>query len=442
MFFCKNNILQLLFLAVGRWLFAATAFLFGLLCSPQIRNSQLLESGVGSFFWDLMIFSICLPIFSFINGHGRRMFDRSRIDFLVNLSVAALLGCLVSVLIIYWWRFSFVGRWVICISFLSYITLNYVGAFFAWRGAPLKVQVVVLGNLDIQKILDNLSDAVPINRLCTFHIDNNSISEGEFNVKLISRNASYLIIGSDDVERFSKLEQFDFHLRRLFRSVDYVIENELLVINPGSIKWRFWWEVPTGLRNSIYATGKRIFDLIMVALLAPLAVPLLFCAALLIKIEDGGSIFYSQIRLGEFGLPFSIFKLRTMRVASEANGAQWASVGDNRVTKIGRILRKTRIDELPQLWNILKGEMSMIGPRPERPELYDKIEKEVPAFSLRLACKPGLTGWAQVNYPYGASIQDSRNKMLYDLFYITRAGFLFDLRIASRTVVAMVRGAR
>lgn len=442
MFFYKNTLLQLLFLTVGRWACAATAFLFGLLCSPQMRNVQFLESSVRDFSWDLIIFSICLPIFSIVNGHGRRMFDRSRIDFLVNLAVAALLGCLVSVLIIYWWRFSFVGRWVICIAFLSYITLNYVVAVFAWRGGPLKVQVGVLGNLDVQKILDNLSGAVPINSLRISHIEGNSIFGGEFNIHMVSGNVSYLIISPDVGERFRNLEQFDFQLRRMFRSVDYVIENELYIINPGSIKWRFWWEVPTGLRNSIYATGKRIFDIMMVAFLAPLAVPLLFFAAILIKIEDGGSVFYSQIRLGQFRLPFSIFKLRTMRVASEVNGAQWASVGDNRVTKIGRILRKTRIDELPQLWNILKGEMSMIGPRPERPELYDKIEKEVPAFSLRLACKPGLTGWAQVNYPYGASIEDSRNKMLYDLFYITRAGFLFDLRIASRTVVAMVRGAR
>jgi lipopolysaccharide/colanic/teichoic acid biosynthesis glycosyltransferase len=442
MYFSKNTLIQLLFLSVGRWVSAATAFLLGLLCSPQIRNVQFLESSVREFFWDLIIFSICLPVFSFINGHGRRMFDRSRIDFLVNLAVAALLGCLVSVLIIYWWRFSFVGRWVICIAFLSYITLNYVGAVFSWRGTPLKVQVGVLGNLDVQTILDNLSGAVPTNRLCIFNIEGNSIFGGEIDINIIGRNSSYLIIGPDDVERFRNLEQFDVHLLRMFRSVDCLIENELYIINPGSIKWRFWWEVPTGLRNTMYATGKRIFDLMMVALLAPLAVPLLFFAAIIIKIEDGGSAFYSQVRLGQFGLPFSIFKLRTMRVASEVNGAQWASVGDIRVTKIGRILRKTRIDELPQLWNILKGEMSMIGPRPERPELYDKIEKEVPAFSLRLACKPGLTGWAQVNYPYGASIEDSRNKMLYDLFYITRAGFLFDLRIASRTVVAMVRGAR
>lgn len=438
----KDNFIELLFLAIGRWLCAATAFLFGLLCSPQIRNAPFLESSVREFFWDIITFSICLPTFSFINGHGRRMFDRSRIDFLVNLTVAALLGCLVSVLIIYWWRFSFVGRWVISIAFVSYITLNYLGAVFAWRGAPLKVQVGVLGNLDVQKIFDNLSDAVPTHRLCISHIESDLVSGGEFNIDVFSRSTSYFIIGPDVVERFRNLEQFGFHLRRMFRSVDYVIENELYIINPGSIKWRFWWEVPTGLRNSIYATGKRIFDLVMVASLAPIALPLLFCAALLIKIEDGGSIFYTQIRLGQFRLPFSIFKLRTMRVASEINGAQWASEGDIRVTKIGRILRKTRVDELPQLWNILKGEMSMIGPRPERPELYDKIEKEVPAFSLRLACKPGLTGWAQVNYPYGASIQDSRNKMLYDLFYITRASFLFDLRIASRTVVAMVRGAR
>ena len=164
------------------------------------------------------------------------------------------------------------------------------------------------------------------------------------------------------------------------------------------------------------------------------ASPLIFIFSFLIYFEDKGPVIYSQIRTGQFEKQFKIYKLRSMRINAEQFGAQWARKYDERITNIGVILRKFRIDELPQLWNVIKGDMSLIGPRPERPE-FDKVLKEkIPNYELRFRMKPGLSGWAQVNYPYGASLQDSTNKLSYDLFYMKNFSILMDILILFKTI--------
>ena len=163
---------------------------------------------------------------------------------------------------------------------------------------------------------------------------------------------------------------------------------------------------------------KRAGDVVVALLLLIITIPLLLISALLIKISDGGPIFYCQIRTGLRAKTFRLWKLRTMRIDAEQAGAQWSSRSDSRITKIGFILRSTRIDELPQLWCVLTGTMSLIGPRPERPEFDKQLTRKIRYYHLRYLIRPGLSGWAQVNYPYGASIDDSANKLSYDLYYL------------------------
>ena len=156
--------------------------------------------------------------------------------------------------------------------------------------------------------------------------------------------------------------------------------------------------------------------------------------------EDGGPIFYSQIRTGEKGKLFKITKLRTMNINAEKNGAQWSQTNDKRITKIGKLIRITRVDELPQLISVIKGEMSLIGPRPERPEIDKFLKKEINNYDMRLSVKPGLSGWAQVNYPYGASINDSREKLSYDLYYIKNYSIFLDFLIFIKTIKVVFSG--
>jgi lipopolysaccharide/colanic/teichoic acid biosynthesis glycosyltransferase len=421
---------------------AVASFFVGLICSPQFKYTILFQSDSKISIWDFIIYSSCIAISSAINGHNQRMFERSRLDCFVNIIVATAVGCFLSISSNYVLRYYYVGRWVVFISSITYIGLICLCYLVLGKIKTKKVSVVFFDGLEIQSVLESVKCVDSRSRLEFINLNVDLVAENREKFSDIFNNSAYILISRNDRSLLPLFSGFDSRIYQKFRTVDYFIENEFSVVNPESVVWINWWEVPTGLRDGLRSITKRIFDILLVSILALPAVILVIVAAICIKIEDGGPVFYRQIRFGQFRLPFSIVKLRSMRVASEKNGAQWASRNDNRATIVGRILRKTRVDELPQLWNVLRGEMSMIGPRPERPEFYQEIEKFIPNFGLRLACKPGLTGWAQVNYPYGASIEDARNKLLFDLFYIKNSSFIFDLRVSSRTVVAMARGAR
>jgi len=185
---------------------------------------------------------------------------------------------------------------------------------------------------------------------------------------------------------------------------------------------------------------KRISDIFFSFILILLTFPIVFLAILFIKLEDNGPIFYSQIRTGLNYKKIRIWKLRTMYTNSEEGEAKWATKDDKRITKIGKILRKTRIDELPQLFSIIMGDMSLIGPRPERPEFDEFLKKEIPNYSLRYTIKPGLSGWAQVNYNYGSSIKDAEKKLSYDLFYLSQFSIWIDLLIFFKTINLVING--
>jgi sugar transferase (PEP-CTERM system associated) len=180
---------------------------------------------------------------------------------------------------------------------------------------------------------------------------------------------------------------------------------------------------------------KRTIDLSLALLLAVLAAPAMVLTALVVRLESEGPVLYRQERVGENGRPFTLFKFRSMRQDAEQGGTPlWARDGDDRVTRVRRFIRKTRFDELPQLWNVLVGDMSFVGPRPERPFFVEQLEREIPFYQQRHVVKPGLTGWAQVKYRYGASIEDAMEKLRYDLYYIKHLSILFDLTIVFDTV--------
>tara|TARA_R110000824_G_scaffold6103_4_gene28091 strand:+ start:4034 stop:5422 length:1389 start_codon:yes stop_codon:yes gene_type:complete len=180
---------------------------------------------------------------------------------------------------------------------------------------------------------------------------------------------------------------------------------------------------------------KRGFDIFLSFLLLALTGPVILFFALLIKLESSGGSFFRQERVGLYGQKFSILKLRSMRADAESGGkAIWAAENDPRITRIGHFIRKVRIDELPQAWSVLKGEMSFVGPRPERPQFVDDLLTQMPFYAERHIVKPGITGWAQINYPYGASIEDSRHKLEYDLYYAKNYTPFLDLLIILQTI--------
>lgn len=232
----------------------------------------------------------------------------------------------------------------------------------------------------------------------------------------------------DDAERGHNEIRFEGFAR--VASSDRV---DLAALAPAEIKRR------AGLAES-GTTGavKWLIDLIAAATLLIFFLPVILFTALAIKLDSPGPVLYRQKRIGRGGKPFEILKFRSMVTDAEREGAQWAAKNDSRITRIGRFIRTTRIDEIPQAFNVLRGEMSFVGPRPERPEFVKILEKEIPNYALRHTVLPGITGWAQVKYCYGASIEDARIKLQYDLFYIKNFSIWRDLKIILLTIrVAM-----
>ena len=192
--------------------------------------------------------------------------------------------------------------------------------------------------------------------------------------------------------------------------------------------------------NNFNMRIKRLIDITMAAVIGIVCSPIMIFAALIVKLESKGPVLFVQERTGELNKPFDIYKFRSMAQDAEKDGPQWAQKNDNRITKFGKFMRITRIDELPQLWNIIRGDMSFVGPRPEREFFIKQLEQEIPYYNLRHTVKPGLTGWAQVMYPYGASVEDSYRKLQYDLYYIKHHNIIFDFMITLKTITTVIFG--
>lgn len=255
--------------------------------------------------------------------------------------------------------------------------------------------------------------------------------------------ASEVVIAVDD-QRGLPMQQLLQCRMDGIRVVDYLdfIEREsktvdVLALNPG------WLVFSDGFRGCGPVNfSKRCFDITLSACLLLFTFPLMLLTSLLIKLDSPGPVLHRQERVGLGGRVFVLLKFRSMRVDAEKDGApRWAGAQDPRVTRIGAIIRKLRIDELPQLLNVLRGEMSFVGPRPERPLFVEEFVKTIPFYSERHCVKPGITGWAQTNYPYGASPEDARNKLAYDLYYVKNYGLFLDLIIVVKTIAVVLSGS-
>jgi sugar transferase (PEP-CTERM system associated) len=197
----------------------------------------------------------------------------------------------------------------------------------------------------------------------------------------------------------------------------------------------------TGFKRRVLTMGlKRIIDMIFGIIGLLLLAPLCLLIGLLIKIDSSGPIFYRQMRVGLRGQPYMIWKFRSMHVDAEKSGPRWAEKKDPRISRVGQILRKLRIDELPQLYNVVRGEMSLVGPRPERPVFVEELRKKIPYYDIRHTVRPGVTGWAQIRFRYGSSAEDAHTKLQYDLYYVKNMSFALDVRILAQTIKVVTLG--
>ena len=210
---------------------------------------------------------------------------------------------------------------------------------------------------------------------------------------------------------------------------------ELTLLQPS------WMVFSSGFKFSqIRDFFKRIFDITICLILLVFALPAMLLTALLVYLDDGAPVLFKQVRVGLNGKEFTLYKFRSMRKDAEKDGAQWAKKNDSRVTRVGNFIRNTRLDELPQIYNVLRGDMSFVGPRPERPEFVGDLASQIPYFEERHRVKPGLMGWAQLKYPYGASVEDAAQKLRYDLYYTKNHSLILDILIVIQTVEVVLLG--
>ncbi|MBI5045398.1 MAG: sugar transferase [Candidatus Niyogibacteria bacterium] len=259
---------------------------------------------------------------------------------------------------------------------------------------------------------------------------------------LIKNKGVSLIVASSSIKQNQEIIRMFYEILPLRVSiVDFPrFYEELFGKVPVSLITESWFlENLMELNKGAFETIKRWSDIILAIVLGTATIIITPLIALLIKIDSRGPVFYSQKRIGKDGKIFEIIKFRSMVQNAEQGEAKWAMEKDGRVTKFGGILRKTRIDELPQLWNVLKGELSFVGPRPERPEFVEMLKKEIPHYAMRHIVKPGLSGWAQINFPYGASVEDSMEKLQYDLYYIKNRSLPLEFSIYLKTIATVIR---
>lgn len=372
------------------------------------------------------IFAIWMVIF-FIHGLYEPRLFRKRLEFYQALAISLILGAGLAVGFFYFIPFFAITPKTNL--FLTIIVFSVL--FFIWRRTAnhliqretFRVPVAFVGNHPLLKAIKRDLKKSP-----------------QLGFFVNSRQPAILVLApgvKEDADLSKKLPQLLSRTEVI--SLEQFYEMVYKKMSLRLVDAQLIIEKLTRYRTG-YEFSKRLIDIIISltsSLIFALLLPLI---ALAIRLEDGGPVFYRQRRVGKNGKEFTILKFRTMIISAEHTGPQWTRINDRRITRVGRVLRRVYLDELPQWLNILAGHMSVVGPRPERPEFVRQtLEKNIPFFSLRNLVRPGITGWAQLNYPYARSLKDAWEKTEYDLYYIKNRSFIFDLAIISKTVNLIIR---
>lgn len=353
-------------------------------------------------------------------------------------SVLASLGLVLAVWIV---EFDYIGRFAVlkiviasgAISFLFLSFQNSLSNRNPWRVLALLNDVRVK---QLKSYLGIRADEI------TWIVPKESPSESTM-VKFCNENGVEILIldqGNEANLNIDLMEILASGVRVL--GVEPFVESLSQKIPSAEVDRSWLARLDLRQRDPIVRRVKRLSDLFTATIGLILCLPISLIACLAIVLETGFPLFFHQKRTGLLGRTYTLHKLRTMQKDAEKKGAEWAQKGDLRVTRVGRFLRRWRIDEIPQFWNVIKGEMSIVGPRPERPELEKKINSRLPFWMCRYLLKPGLTGWAQIRFEYASDMESSEEKLAYDLFYIKNASFLLDLEIMLSTVRSLTKGSR
>ncbi|VAW95226.1 FIG071646: Sugar transferase [hydrothermal vent metagenome] len=438
-------------------------FLAAIYVGAEIRfsgDADVIERSVGGVINKAMIFSFVMIASMGAMGLYKPHLREGLSGNFLRISASFFIGSIALTLIFYLFPFTFLGRGVLAIANgISFVIVVIVRVLFIRHGEnSLKRNIIILGSGDkAQEILNSLrreadrksfnligfihirgeKDVVSVN-----HIINLNSSLLNFSLK---NNIDEIVIAVDDRRKSFPLHEL---LDCRMSGIDVIEVLTFFEREMGKIRVDLlhpsWLVFSDGFQESVYRDYvKRFVDISASAILLFLTWPIMLITIVAIYIESNfkGPFLYSQIRIGENGKPFAVLKFRSMSVNAEKDGgAQWAQKNDSRVTKVGSFIRKVRIDELPQIFNVFKGDMSFVGPRPERPEFVVMLNDAIPYFEERHRVKPGITGWAQLCYPYGASEKDSLEKLQYDLYYVKNHSTILDFLVLVQTAEVILFG--
>lgn len=389
-----------------------------------------------------LIYACFVLLCMHVAGMHDPLADRRRWFAILRIGLAVISALVMCLLVLYLVSLQQIGRTILIRIFILSTGLLIAVRLSLWQlasSAPRRVgcYMSVDGLARFRKLID--CNHIPLDIIgVDVDLDVN-IADGVAEIFLQNKVEEVVVSARDD-RRAVWLACLNRGVQ--VTEVAAFVEREYFRVSCNDIDMVWFLNVDLKWNHPFYHRIKRILDLFASVVGLLISTPVIVVAALATLVEGGRPVFYSQMRVGFQGKPYRLWKLRTMRIDAERAGPQWAKESDYRVTGVGRILRRTRIDELPQFWNVIKGEMSLIGPRPERPEFVEQLCVAIPMFQQRHWIKPGITGWAQINYPYAASVEDAYEKLCYDLYYLKNASLLLDLHIILRTIGTVMKGSR
>jgi len=452
----------------------ALCLVVGVISGVVIRlGSDSLDAHVINYFSGWVYLVVAVLASNYMTGSYGLELRLSRFNMVINWLFSMAMAVLVVSITSYAWFSAALGRGVLGLAVLVYsvlwLSLRLLIYHYLFRKESFCYRVAVLGTgsraLANVKLVQNIHLRPKHTVVAMIQIDQRQeiwmhegltaadelmpsivhCSPAHLAVTVRSLNCDVLLVA---VDREQDLAGVYPQMRRLrFEGVSVLSPLNVAEVYSGKVPLtlvdeQWLMNASQGHVSPMAMRGKRVIDVFLIILSAPVTLYFGLLTALIIKLSAPRSpVFYSQERVGRFGRIFKIHKFRTMKVNAEQEaGAVWSPENDPRITWVGRSLRKYRLDELPQLWNVLKGDMSLVGPRPERPEIVDKLEKTVPFYRERENLLPGLTGWAQIRHPYGATLEDARAKLEFDLFYLQNFSMALDMRIILRTLRIVIFG--
>lgn len=389
----------------------------------------------------VLFFACSFLIFGEMLGASDRRIIKLSLRHLLLHLLSAVLASIILILVVWLFEYNFVGRRAILKILFFTGALGFVFAYFfsllaqRYRSRvcfllePAKQSRIKRALLSQENAFEwiegdeDLMNGARIVELCRergvdFLVVENSLISSDLDLISLLEVGTRVIGGADFWERFMEK------------------------IPPKEVDQAWLTRMDLRMKNPFVHLSKRCMDVAIAVVALVTLLPLLLLSLLLILVETGFPLFFVQERTGLMGKTYSMYKLRTMRKDAEGEGAKWAGRKDSRVTFFGKFLRKWRIDEIPQFWNVIRGEMSVVGPRPERPEFQEKLSGQVPHWNSRHLVKPGLTGWAQIRFSYASDLEESEEKLAYDLFYLKNASMALDLEIILSTLRSISRGSR